>query len=363
MIYFVVPRAQEYTIRSYLESWGNDLSGLLHVLHYEDLPGRTSLPAGTYIFSALDQLTAGGTRLVRELRAQLRAAPAVGPVLNDPERALLRFDLLDVLFREGLNRHRAVRANGNLGVLRFPVFLHKELEHTGPLSPLLRTRGDLDRAIGRAVLQGRRLEELLVVEFCDTADPEGLYRKYSAYVVGPAVFSRGMARGHEWMLKADRVEFSEEMLLEERAYALGNPYEGQLRRIFALSGIEFGRIDFAIKDGAVETWEINTNPWIGPLRVNPMPDEFAPLRKPIRDLFKERFHAALEALDTAPSPQPVAVTYSAECRRGASPMVRPPATPGILVRIAGALPRMRPVFNRTARLLSPSVSWVARRFQ
>jgi hypothetical protein len=363
MIYFVVPRDQEFGILDYMETWGRNLVGLLSVLHYEELPGRTSVPAGTYIFSALDQLTAGGLRLVSELQAQLRASPAVRRVLNDPKTALPRLELLEKLYRQGLNRHRAVRATGSLGELRFPVFLHEEFRHTGSLSPLLLTHAELERALGRAMLQGHRLKELLVIEFCETVDPEGRYRKYSAYALGSEVITRGMARGRGWMLKADGVEFSEEMLLEERAYVLANPYEGQLRRIFTLAGIEYGRIDFAIKDGAVETWEINTNPSVGPSRHNVMPESFAPVRQPIRDHFSRRFHAALEALDSAASSEAIAVTFSAECLRGASPIVLPPPAEGALVRIAQALHPMRPLFDAAARILSPLVARAARRFQ
>lgn len=360
MIHFVVPRDQEFCIQDYLGSWGRGLVGLVSVLHYEDLPGRTTVPAGAYVFLGLDQLTTGGTRLVSELQAQLRASPGAGPVLNDPRSTLLRFELLEELYRRGLNRHRAVRAAADIRGIRFPVFLREEFRHTGSLSPLLHSHAEVERALGRAVLQGHRLEELLLVEFCDTVDAHGLYRKYAAYVVGSEVIARGMARGRRWMLKADGVEFSEEMLLEERAYVLSNPYEHQLRRIFELAGAGFGRIDFAVKDGEVETWEINLNPTIGPGRHSVMPESFAPLRQPIRDHFSRRFHAALEALNIAGSSEPLAVAYSAECRRGASPIVRPPPGEGALVRVARALHPIRPLLNGAARILSPLVARAAR---
>jgi hypothetical protein len=34
-------------------------------------------------------------------------------------------------------------------------------------------------------------------------------------------------------------------------------------KIFELAHVEYGRIDYAIKDGRVQTWEINLNPTIG----------------------------------------------------------------------------------------------------
>ena len=364
MIYFVVPRSHEFGIRDYLESsWGDRLAAQVTVLHYEDLPNRTAVPAGTYIFTGLEQLTAGGARLVSELQTQLRASPHSGPVFNDPRSTLLRFELLEELHRRGLNPHRVVRATADFRGLRFPVFLREVVQHSGSLSPLLRSRAELDQAVGRAVLQGYRLSELMVVEFCDTVDKHGLYRKYTAYVVGSEVIARGMARGREWMLKAEAVEFSEAMLLEERDYVFANPYEGQLRGIFELARVGFGRIDYAVRDGKVITWEINLLPTMGPPRQKVMPDSFAPMRQPIRDHFNQRLHAALKAADSSAFPVPIAVAYSEELSDGALPVVRPPASQGALVRIARALHPMRPLLNWAARFVSPLVARVVRRLQ
>jgi hypothetical protein len=363
MIYFVVPRDQEFGILDYMETWGRNLEGLLSVVHYEELPQRRSVLPGVYIFSALDQLTPGGIQLVSELQAQLRASPAVPRVLNDPNVALPRLKLLEELHRQGLNRHRAVRATGSLVGLSFPVFLHEDYRHTGSLSPLLHSHTELEGALGQALLRGYRLEELLVVEFCDTRDAEGRYRKYTAYVVGSEVIARTMARGPAWMLKAEGVDFSEEMLLEERAYVLANPYEDQLRRIFALAGVQYGRIDFAIKGGTVETWEINTNPTVGPSRQKVMPDKFAPMRQPIRDHFSRRFHAALMKLNSQASQAPIPVSFSADRLRAASPVVFPPRREGTLQRVSRALRPMRPLLDPAVRILSPLVARAARRLK
>ena len=363
MIYFVVPRDQAFGMQNYLDRWARNLAGLLSVLYYEDLPGRTSVPAGTYVFASLDQLTSGGVRLVRELQAQLRACPAAGRVLNDPQTALLRFELLEKLYREGLNRHRAARASDDLETLRFPVFLREELRHTGSLSPLLHSSAELERALGRAVLKGHRLKDLLVVEFCETVDAEGCYRKYAAYGVGSEIVPRSLARGRGWMLKHEEVEFSEAMLLEEREYVLANPHEHELRRIFAVAGIDYGRIDYALKDGAVETWEINTNPTIGPGHRAVVPEALIPVRQAAREQFIRRFDAAFAALDVATGPASIPVAYTAECRRRASPLVLPPPAEGALVPIFRALRPLRPWLERAVEFVSPWVSRAARRRQ
>jgi hypothetical protein len=42
-----------------------------------------------------------------------------------------------------------------------------------------------------------------------------------------------------------------------------NPHKEKLLEIFRLAGIGFGRIDYGIKDGNIQTWEINTLPTFG----------------------------------------------------------------------------------------------------
>lgn len=363
MIYFVVPRDQEFCIKNYAERWGRDLAGFLSILHYEDLPGRSSVPSGTYIFSSLDQLTARGTRLVLELQAQLRASPAACRVLNDPRKALLRLELLEELHRQGLNRHRATGAAGDLGGLRFPVFLREAFRHTGAISPVLRIGVELERAMGRALLQGHRLPELLVVEFCETVDAAGWYRKYAAYCVNSEIIPRSLARGRRWMLKHEEAEFSEALFLEERDYVLANPHERELRRIFGLAGIEYGRIDYAVKDNAIETWEINLNPTVGPGHRSVVPESLMPLRQAARDQFSRRFQAALKVLDVEPPTPSIQVAYSGEYRRGTEPLLHPPAGQGSLVRVVRALHRIRPLLDRAAWILSPLVARAARRFR
>jgi hypothetical protein len=358
MIWFVAPKAQQFGILDYVASRSGSLDQLVGVLHYEDLKERTSLPRGTYVFLALDQLTPGGTRMVIELQDRLRAAGQ--PVLNDPRHTLLRYELLAALHREGLNRHGVVRASGDRSGLRYPVFLREEHRHNGSLTPLLVSPAAVDAAVGRAVIKGHRLEDLLLVEYCDTRDPNGLYRKYSAFVVGPAVFVRGMGWGHDWMLKASGFEFSEAMLLEERAYAEANPWGDQLRRIFELARTDFGRIDFAVVDSRVETWEINLNPTIGPTSRTMKEDWVTVLRQPARDLFHQRFKAALETIDTPTGDAPVPVNLGGATRRDAVPVVRPPAREGLLVQLARAARPLKPLLDGAARLAAPAVARVAR---
>lgn len=364
MIYFIVPRAQDFGIQDYLHLYAPALSAQLSVLYYEDLPQRTSSTSGTYIFSALDQLSAGGMRLAGELADQLTRPGARSRVINHPGRALLRLELLERLHRDGLNRHRAVRATGDLSDLRYPVFLREEFSHSGNISPLLHDSTALNDAVGRAVLCGYRLAELLVVEFCETADTEGRYDKYAALMVGREIIADHRVSGREWMMKSEQRELNETSLLEERAFVIGNPHEAELRSIFERAGVEYGRIDYSMKDGKVETWEINLNPTI---RRNRRPDslrlppELDRIKDVARQHFLNRLEAAFRALDTGEAPIALQLEYSEACLRGADPMIRSAGPRGWLVPVARVLRPFMPLLKRVSRVLQPLVARAARR--
>ena len=291
MIHFLVPAAQDNHIRSYLDVCSTALRGDFRVVHYEDFVSQKEFACGTYVFSALDQLRPATADLVVEIHQQLKRAPGIR-CLNNPETTLQRFELLAELNRQGLNEFRAARAGGDLTNLRFPVFLRHERLHHGALSPLLISEREIQEAIGRALVQGHSLKELLVVEFCDTANEKGYYRKYAAFVVGKNVIPRSLNYGRGWMLKHSQTEFTLPMVREELDYVRQNPHEAQLSRIFALSQAEYGRIDYSMKNGRVQTWEINLYPTIGrglrPARLKLSP-ELAAVREQVKEHFFQSF--------------------------------------------------------------------------
>lgn len=345
MIHYVVPRREDYTIREYLELWGREDAARIAVVNYEDLPPRRELPAGAWVFSALDHLTPAGRELVAGLADALeRTGPAVR-VLNSPGRALLRFDLLERLHRLGLNSHRAARAGGDLTGLRYPVFVRDERWHTGALSPLLRTPAELSAALGRCIVRGHHLDDLLAVEFTDTADSGGTFRKYAAFVVGSAIIPRSLEMSRHWMIKLQVSEHSESGYLEQRAYVFENPHEDALRPLLKAAGVEYGRIDYSMKDGAPVTWEINLNPTIGrglrpgTLKIAP---EVRALREETKKHFYARFRAAWEAVDIAPSANAIALPE------------RPPVT-GPVTYVENPYR-----FGAVRRALRPARAWIDR---
>jgi hypothetical protein len=365
MIHFVVPRDTAFGIQDYLGLWGVPLAGRIQILHYEDLPRRTSLPAGAYILSALDQLEPEGRRLVGETHEQLTGAGQGVCVLNHPLQSLRRYDLLEELYRLGLNRHRAARALGPHAGLRFPVFLREADRHTSALTALIHSPGELESELGRALVRGLRLEELLVVEFYDTADPEGWYRKYAAFIVGEEIIPRSLNHGRSWALKHSGTDFTRSMLDEERAYVLENPHEAQLRRIFAAGRIEYGRIDYAVRDGVVETWEINLNPTIGRgLRQSSgkIPEAIQPFREEAKKHFYSRFQAALEAIDPPGGPAPlIPIRYRPETLEALTRVARGRHPTRRFETIKILFRPLRPLLQPILRAVSPLLARLAHR--
>ena len=365
MISFLVPRDDAFTIREYLERSGRALSSQMSILHYEDLPAWQTLPSGAFILAGLDQLTPAGARMLEELCGELlRSGPGVR-LLNSPVATLLRLPLLEELYRRGLNWHRAARASGDYRGLRFPVFVREEHWHSGTLSPLLKTPAELEAALARAIVRGHRLNDLLVVEFCDTADADGFFRKYAAFVVGSEIIPRHIAHARSWMVKHAGAEFTEPMVLEERAYVLENPHERELRSIFEIARTEYGRIDYSLKNGVIQTWEINTSPTIGAGARSSsarIPQELQPLRQVAKDHFYRRFQAAFEAVDAGrEAARQIPIAWSPESLRPPLAMTRV-QNPGR--RMAAARRVLRPFrsqIDRLAGAISPVLVRIARR--
>ena len=362
MIHFVVNRAGAFLIDDFIELHAPSLAPHVTSLPYEDLPARTSLSSGTYVFTALDQLTVSGMRLVRELVAQLRDSSG-SRVLNDPDRVLLRFELLSALHRAGLNSHGVAHATDPAPNVIFPVFVREESQHHGAITPLLRNRRELQRALGRSVLRGYRLSELLIVEYCEAGDASGRYHRYSAFIVGDRVICREFMVGDGWMLKSHGNAPTLAEVASEHAYVIGNEHEAQLAPIFALAGIEYGRIDYAVVDGRIETWEINTNPTIRRGRQTdpvPIPDEINRLRDPMRAHFTASFIEAVLALESESVVRHIDIRYSADALRLANPIVRDDGMTW-LRSVARVVTPLVPTLNRAIDLVAPVFGRVASR--
>ena len=356
MIHFIVPEAHNRLITEYLELWGRDVASRIRVVHTETLPDQRELARGTYVLAAIDQYSSGMAALVAAIHRRLCDQDGVR-FLNHPSSTLQRFELLDTLYKAGRNEFRAVRVTDDWRSLRFPVFVRDSGTHDGALSPLLRSAVDVERAIGRALVQGRRLERLMVVEFCDTADSTGYYRKYSAFIVGRQIVPRYLSISRGWMLKFQGSEFNLRMAADERDYVMTNPHEVELRDIFALARVEYGRIDYAMRDGRLQTWEINLNPTIGRgLRASSgkVPPELEAIRKPTKEFFYRRFSEAWEEVDTPTSGAPITLDIDPRVLRAASAVA--PAERPWLTTLRRVLRPVKPIISPIATQLLPFIA-------
>jgi hypothetical protein len=322
VIHFVVTAAQDHSIRNYLASRGKSLADRIEVIHWEELPDRRRFEPGTYILSALEYLSAPMSSLLTAIHAQLSEVEGFR-FLNHPTRTLGRFGLLRELARVGCNPFRA--------------------------------------AIGRALLTGRRIQDLLVVEFCDTSDERGYYRKYGAFIVGDSIIPRRLDYGRGWMLKREGSEFSRAMAVEELEYVRANPHAGRLREIVDLAGVGYGCIDYAVKEERLVVWEINVTPTMGRalgVRV-PRTAEYKRIHQETGEVYHPRMRAAFEALDMRTAGQPVTVDVDpalvGAARASANGL---PVAAGRLARVVG---RARPVLEPLTAPVLPFVGRIARR--
>ena len=298
MIYILLTHDHDYTISQYLDMWGRELRGIVKTRFYEDLPFGRPLKPGTYIFTDLERLSDPQLELARITARQLLRRPGDFHVLNEPTTLLRRYELLKKLHDAGINQFQAHRMNNGALPEQFPLFLRRESEHNGAISSIINSPEELDRAVAVALSTGICRDDLLAVEYCDTSDSAGLFRKYSAFRIGDRIIPRHLLFSKKWVVKlADSV--SDENVAEEEQYLQSDPHGEQLKRIFDLANVTYGRIDYALLNGQVQVWEINTNPMI-----SVAPCKIAPRRLYSQAVFAEKLNDAFKAVDHEPTAAP-----------------------------------------------------------
>lgn len=291
LICVVLTRRHAYTIDRFLQAAGAPLEGVLRREPYDELFRRRSLPGGTYVLTDFERLSASRVVHATQVADALERSPATR-LLNHPARCLGRYELLRRLHADGTNPYAVHRLAALPDGVRYPVFLRLASDHQGARTPLLASLAAVEAAAERLARRGKAREDLIVVEFQDTRDDRGQYRKYGAFCVAGRIVPRHLFFGGTWNLKSPS-NCEDAQFDEEEAYMVDNPHEDELRRIFNLAGIDYGRIDYAMVDGRVCVWEINTNPMIA------IPED-ATTGRPgaFHAMFHAQFRDALRAIDT-----------------------------------------------------------------
>jgi hypothetical protein len=282
------------TYRALLDDWAPELGRELRVRRYWRTGWGGGLPAGVWIFSDLERLSPPALWHARRLHRRIRRLPGA-VVLNDPAACLGRFELLRRLHARGWNDFQVCRLDEwerGAVPLRYPVFLRRDRDHNGPRTPLLHSEEELRRALARLPLKQRwwRRWQMMIAEFCDCRDPDGLTRKYSVMRIGPAFLPRHLLVSQRWVIKYPDV-VNEDLVAEEQAYVEHCPHLEQVKAVFDLAGVEYGRMDYSVRAGRLQVWEINTNPTVLPPRTI-----VHPLRIPLQKQGARDIARALRAL-------------------------------------------------------------------
>lgn len=261
MINYLVTKDHNRTILIYLHYWAAELKARFNVLSYESLiQSPHKLPAGTFIFADLERLDTVQMNFATALASAVDAAGF--RVLNRPGHTLFRYELLKALYEAGINKFKAYKVEERPD--RFPVFLRLANQHTNAQSKLLYSQSELDETIEEWLNAGKPRSQMIIVEFLDHKDAKGIYRNYSILRIGNKFLPRHLFYGSDWIVKHTTVPETDELVREEKEFIEhpDHPHIPLIRKVFDIAGVRYGRIDYAIVDGDIQVWEINTNPMI-----------------------------------------------------------------------------------------------------
>jgi hypothetical protein len=299
MIYYLVTNTHQYTLTHYLHSTGRKVRPILNpnfkILPYEHAITLRYLPVGIYIFSDLERLSTDLT--VEAIKIFVKLQEVGATVLNNPITSMRRYELLRTLYENGVNEFDVYRPSEHRSPKKYPVFLHSESNHSGSSDELITDFRSLEETLIKYLMSGQSREDTLIEEYCDTCDGEGIFRKYSALRIDKAIIPLHIEFGKKWMLKNDNAILrSKEMLKEEEEYIYSNPHREQLKVIFEIANISYGRIDYSFRARRIQVWEINTNPYHSPL------PKFNFDRKKLLEKCTREMHTAFLQLDAPNGP-------------------------------------------------------------
>lgn len=252
MIYFLTFKEHKYTIELFIEF---SKSNNCIVSSYEEINTGIINSNDTLVFCDIDRCNDNKLKELIDLHKKVSSRGC--SIVNDPNKVLRRFDLLDKLHLKGINDFQLHRTS-NIGNITFPVFLRDEFEHNGALTELFHECNNLKKAINS--LDERN--NIIVSEFVDTSKSEiGHYHKFGAFFINNTVIPRHFFISDNWCVKG---AISNRKLVEdlEREYLINNPHSEKIKSIFKLANIDFGRIDYAFTNKGIQVFEINTNPTI-----------------------------------------------------------------------------------------------------
>ncbi|MEM7314764.1 MAG: tetratricopeptide repeat protein, partial [Planctomycetota bacterium] len=177
--------------------------------------------------------------------------------------------------------------------IEFPVFLRVADDHGGPLTDLIDDRATLRKAIDALVELGYPPSALIAVEFAAEPVRPGIFRKLSVFRVGERFLPHPSVHDISWVIKEGRAGVApKELYDEDLRFMQTNPFAEQIRRVFEIANVDYGRVDFGLVDGRPRIYEVNTNPVIGDPTQHSIPERVESMK-----LWWEGLLSALHAID------------------------------------------------------------------
>jgi hypothetical protein len=219
--------------------------------------------SGTYILTDFPWLNGRQIERLGAILRRVRESPLEVRTLNDPLTFPQRYELLRRLHEDGTNDHDVYRVTEHRTPSRWPVFIRQEVGHWH--SDLLHDAAELQVFLEGMEREGVWRGDKVIVEFNDTRGTDGYYRRDSAFRIGSRIVPWRINIARHWWLRGpqlDPADLPEEAALvaAQLDYLRTNPHETRLMDIFERLGIEYGRMDYSMKDGRIQVWEVNICP-------------------------------------------------------------------------------------------------------
>jgi cytochrome c-type biogenesis protein CcmH/NrfG len=246
----------------------------------ELFPPGSPLPPHRLAFNGIGDADACASALERA-RALLATSSAT--VINPPERVIptgraavsRRLAGLAGVVTAGTERfaRAELTAPGATAQLAargfdFPLLIRSPGFHTGEHFELVARADDLSGA--RAARPG---DEIYVMQFVDTRDRDGMFRKYRAMFVDGRLYPLHLALARQWKVHYYSAEMADNAdhraldraFLEDMPAVLGAPALAALERIAATLELDYGGIDFGIDpQGRIAVFEANATMIVPP---------------------------------------------------------------------------------------------------
>jgi hypothetical protein len=260
MLYFISLDQNKFPIEVYLNLVKKSLGFKAVVISYNKVNKVKSFKDSIVIFCDIERFTDNSIDLAKMIfyRAQLEGARLI---LNNPEKVVRRYDLLKLLYREGINLFDAYRLPLDERSLHYPVFYRNELDHNGPRSELLYSGEEVKLAISETMPGAYPDFQPLLVEYIDISDDDNRYHKYGCFYLNGRIIPRHLFFSTDWIVKTITND-KEDDLAREIDYVKSSLFSDDLIKIFNMANVQYGRIDFAKSEAGIQIFEINTNPTI-----------------------------------------------------------------------------------------------------